>query len=188
MTIADGADAEMMRRRFSTPDRAVIANEDLNAFAALYPGIVRVAPREYSDDERANEVVVTDYYQIGNMWSPVPAGPGYVCWFYSYNVDRAARKPAGPARSMPLALSYPEHQVFRVEFAVPLSLRLDPGLSAVDNPPFHFHKAVMVSPGKVVVEHEYDALSDRVPAEAMPGYLQQLDQVSGLLGYALYSY
>jgi hypothetical protein len=188
VTIADGADAERMRRRFSTPDRAVLADEDLNAFAALYPGIVRMAPREYSDDARANEVVVTDYYQIGNMWSPVPAGPGYVCWFYSYNVDRAVRKPAGPARSMPLGLSYPEHQVFRVEFTVPLSLRMDPGRWTIDNPAFHFHKTVAVSPGKVVVEHEYDALADRVPVEAMPGYLLQLDQASGLLGYALYSY
>jgi len=27
-----------------------------------------------------------------------------------------------------------------------------------------------------------------VPAEALPGYLQQLDQVSALLGHAFYSY
>lgn len=188
VTIADGADAEMMRKRFSTPDRAAIATEDLNAFAALYPGIVRAAPREYSDNERANEVVVTDYYQIANIWTTVAAGPGYVCWFYSYNVDRAVRKPAGPARSRPLALRYPEHQVFRLEFTVPLSFRLEPGRWAIDNPAFHFHKTVAVTPGKVMVEHEYDALADRVPAEAMPGYLRQLDQVSGLLGHAFYSY
>ena len=37
-------------------------------------------------------------------------------------------------------------------------------------------------------EQEYDARADRVPAEAMPGYLLQLEQASGLLGYALYSY
>ena len=188
VTIADGADADALRRRFSTTEPSVIASDGLNAFAALYPGIVRVAPLEYTDDEKANQVVVTDYYQIEKMWSPLPAGPGYVCRFYSYNIDRAVRKPLVSFRSMPLGLNYPEHQVFRAEITLPLSIPVEPGRWAINNPAFHFHKVVVRSGGKVLVEHEYDALAETVPVEAMPGYLLQLDQVSDLLGYPLFSY
>ncbi len=188
VTITDGADADAMRRRFSTTEPSVIANENLNAFAALYPGIVRVVPLEYSDDEKANQVVVTDYYQIEKIWSPLPAGPGYVCRFYSYNIDRAVRKPLVSFRSMPLGLSHPQHQVFRAEITLPLSVPVEPGQWAINNPAFHFHKTVARSGDKVLVEHEYDSLAETVPVEAMPGYLLQLDQVSDLLGYSLFSY
>jgi hypothetical protein len=187
-TIADGADAEMMRRRFSTSDRAVIAGEDLNAFAALYPGIVSLAPLEYADNEKANEVVVTEYYQVQTMWSPVLTGPGDVCRFYSYNVDRAARKPQGLSRSMPLGLSYPEHQVFRAEITLPVNVGVEPGRWAVNNPAFHFHKIVTLSGRMAVVEQEYDSLAEEVPVDAMPDYLRQLDQVSDLLGCRLFYY
>jgi hypothetical protein len=122
------------------------------------------------------------------MWSPLPAGPGYVCRFYSYNIDRAVRKPLVSFRSMPLGLNYPEHQVFRAEITLPLSIPVEPGRWAINNPAFHFHKVVVRSGGKVLVEHEYDALAETVPVEAMPGYLLQLDQVSDLLGYPLFSY
>ncbi|MGD0412822.1 MAG: DUF3857 domain-containing protein [Verrucomicrobiota bacterium] len=186
VTLADGADAEKMRRRFSTPDRAGIAMEDLNAFAALYPGIMSTAPLEYADDEKANEVVVTEYYQIPTMWSAVAAGPGYVCRFYSYNVDRALGKPPEPLRSMPLGLNYPEHQVFRAEITLPFPLRVDPGPWTVNNPAFHFQKSVALSGGKAVVEFEYESLAEEVPAEAMPGYARQLDQASRWLGYELF--
>ena len=187
VTIGDGADAEMMRREFSTPERrSAIATEDLKAFAALYPGIVSVAPQEYADDERANEVVVTEYYRIESMWSPLLAAPGYVCRFYSHNVDRALRKPLEMARSMPLGLNYPEHEMFRAEITLPLSIRIEPGRWAVNNPAFHFHKTVTLSAGKALVEQEYDSLADGLPAEAMPDYLLQLDQVSELLGCRLF--
>jgi hypothetical protein len=189
VTIADGADADALRRRFFPPGRrSEIAAEDLNAFGALYPGVIQMAPLEYADDERANEVVVTEYYQVGQMWSPVPTGPGFVCHFYSYNIDRAVPKPPALPRAMPLGLSYPEHQVFRVVITLPISIPVQPNVWTVNCPAFHFHKAVSRPAGNVLVELEYDALAGAAPVEAMPGLLPQLGQVAGLLGYTLFSY
>ena len=187
VTIADGPDAVALRRRYATTEHPAIATEDLNAFAALYPGIVAAMPPEYADDAKANKVVVTEYYQIPNMWSPVPTAPGFVCRFYSYNIDRAARKPAVSARTMPLGLSYPEHEVFRAEITLAPAIPVEPGAWAVNNPAFHFHKAVTRSPGGVLVEEEFDSLAEAVPVEAVPNYLLQLDRVSALLGYTLYA-
>lgn len=189
VTIAEGADAVALRRRFATTERPAIATEDLNAFAALYPGIAAPMPLEYADDAKANKVVVTAYYQIPNVWSPVPTGPGFVCRLYSYNVDRAARMPpVSAARTMPLGLSYPEHELFRAEITLAVPIPVEPGAWAVNNPAFHFHKAVTLSPGVVLVEEEFDSLSESVPVEAVPDYLRQLDLVSPLLGYALHAF
>lgn len=129
-----------------------------------------------------------EYYQIANIWNPVPTGPGYVCRFYSYNVDRAVQKPTVSFRSMPLGLSHPGHEVFRAEIALPPFVNVDPGSWAINNPAFHFHKTVISSARKVLLEQEYDSLSDAVPVEGMAGYLEQLDQVFSLLGYSIFSY
>ena len=188
VTLSEGPDADAMRRRFATTDHAAIAAEDLNAFAALYPGITSPAPLQYTNDDTANQVMVTEYYQIPNIWSPVPAGPGYVCRFYSYNIDRAARKPLVSVRSMPLGLNYPEHQVFLADISFQVPIPANPNQWIVDDPAFHFHKAVARSPGKVLLEEEYFTRADAVPVEAIPGYLQRLDQVSELLGCSLFSY
>lgn len=188
VTLSEGADADAMRRRFAATDHAAIAAEDLNAFAALYPGITSAAPLEYASDETANRVMVTESYQIPMIWSPVPAGPGFVCRFYAYNIDRAARKPLVSVRSMPLGLDYPEHQVFLADITFQFPIPANPGRWVVNNPAFHFHKIVARSPGKVLLEEEYFSRADAVPVEDLPAYLKQLDQVSDLLGYSLFSY
>jgi hypothetical protein len=188
VTVAEGADAVALRRRFASAEHSAIGTEDLNAFAALYPGIVATLPLEYADDAKANKVVVTEYYQIPNMWNLVPTAPGFVCRFYSYNIDRAARKPLVSARTMPLGLTYPEHEVFRAEITLPASIPVEPGVWPVKNPAFHFHKAVTPTPGGVLVEEEFDSLAESVPVEALPDYLRQLDLVSPLLDYALYAF
>ena len=188
VTIADGPDADHLRRKFSATDRNTIASDDLNGFAALYPGIVRAAPLDYVNDEKADEVIVTEYYQIDKIANRLPTAPGLAARFYSYNVDRAAKKPAVSLRSMPLGLDYPIHQVFRAEISLSGPVPVNPGNWTVDNPAFHFHKTVALSGGKILLEEEYGSLADNVPVDAVPNYLLQLDQVSELLDYVLVSF
>jgi transglutaminase-like putative cysteine protease len=183
--VMDGSDAETIRRRFSTTGRAVLQAQDLNNFAGLYPGIALAAPLEYLDDKQANEVVVTEYYRLGNMLSHSPSGIGYVGRFYTHNIDRVLRRPRTPFRSMPLGLTWPEHQIFRAEIILPDLAPVDTGYRTIENAAFHFHKSVRASASKVLLEEEYISLTDAVPAALAPAYSQQLDQVFDLLDYTL---
>jgi hypothetical protein len=188
VTVADGPDADRWRRRFATSERADIAADNLNRFAALYPGIVRVAPMEYEDDEKENEVVVTEFYQVDRFVNQLPDAPQLAARFYSYNLDRVLRKPAVSMRSMPLGLEYPVHQDFRAEITLPAAVPVTTGDWVVDNPAFRFRKTAIVSGGKLLLQEEYAALGDHVPVEAMPDYLRQLDQVVDLLDYVIVSF
>jgi hypothetical protein len=118
----------------------------------------------------------------------VPAGPGFICRFYAYNIERAARKPAVSARSMPLGLTYPQHQMFRAEITLVAPVAVDAGAWPVNSPAFHFHKAVTRPPGLAVLEEEFDSLTEGVPVEAVPAYLLQLDAVSSLMGFSLFAF
>jgi hypothetical protein len=188
VTVADGRDADRLRRRFGTSERSDIAADDLNRLAAIYPGIVRQAPMDYADDEKINEVVVTEYYQVDRFVSQLPDAPQLAARFYSYNVDRVLRKPAVSMRSMPLGLDYPVHQDFRAEITLPGNVPVTTGNWVVNNPAFQFRKTALLSGGKLLLEVEYASLGDHVPVEAMPNYLLQLDQAVDLLDYVIVSF
>jgi hypothetical protein len=188
VTVADGPDAEMMRKEFSTDGRAAFQTKNLNRFAALYPDIAPAAPMDYLDNEEQNEVVTTEYYQIGRMWSPAPSGVGMVCRFYPHNIEWAARKPAVSFRSMPLGQVYPMNEVFRAEITSALVVPVDIGDHTITSPAFFFHKIVAARVGKVLLEEDYNSLTDAVPAEAMPVYLRQLGEMFNLTGFTLFSY
>ena len=185
VTVMDGPDAEKMRRRFSTTGRAILEAQALNHFAGLYPVVALAAPLQYLDDGQANEIVVTEYYRLGKMLGHPPSGIGSVCQFYAHNIGQVLRKPRTPFRSMPLAMAWPEHQVFRAEIILPDLAPVLPGDRKIDNAAFHFHRSVRAAASKVMVEEEYFSRADAVPAALAPAYAQQLDQVFDLLDYTL---
>lgn len=188
VTVADGPDADDLRRQFSADGRTAWQTRALNSFAALYPDIELAAPMDYADDEDQNEVMTTEYYHIRRMWSPSPSGLGYLCRFYPQNIIPAVRKPKVSFRSMPLGLPYPKHEVFRAEITPVQIVPVDIGNRTIENPAIYFHKVVAAPPGKVLLEEEFNTRTDAVPVEGMPGYLRQLEQVFDLTGFTLFSY
>jgi hypothetical protein len=187
VTVGDGPDAEMMRKEFFTDGRLVWQTRDLGRFAAVYPDIELAAPLEYVDNEEENEVVTTEYYQIGRMWRPTPPWAGFVCRFNSENIEWVARRPKTPLRTMPLGLSYPDHEVFRAEITPPQWMPVDLMDRTISSPAFFFHKVVAVRAGIILMEEDFDSLTDAVPAEEMPAYLGQLEGVFRLTGFTLFS-
>jgi transglutaminase-like putative cysteine protease len=187
VTVADGPDAEMMRKEMSTDGRAAWQTRVLNDFAALYPDIELAAPLDFLDNEERNEVVTTEYYQIGRMWNPTPLGVGWVCRFYPGNIQWAARKPAVSFRSMPLGVAYPKNEVFRAEITSAQVVPVDFMDRTIAGPAFFFHKIVAVRAGKILLEEDYNSLTDAVPVEAMPEYLRQLGEANDLIGFSLFS-
>jgi hypothetical protein len=95
--------------------------------------------------------------------------------------------PAISLRSMPLGVSYPEHQIFRAEVVVPVAAIIKPDDQTIENPAFYFHRTVAITGGKLFLEYEYRSLADAVPPEAVPTYVRQLNSAAELMGYTISS-
>jgi hypothetical protein len=188
VTVADGPDAENLRREFAADGRAAWQTRDLNSLSAFYPNLELAAPMDYEDNEEQNEIVITEYYHIAGMWAQATVGVGYSCRFYPQIIVAALQIPTVPDRSMPLALSYPRHVLFRADITTAEKVPVDTGDRTIENPAFYFRKAVTIPPGRVLLEEEFDTRADAVPADAMPGYLQQLQAAYNLTGFILSSY
>ena len=136
VTVADGPDADMMRREFFTDGRVVWQTRDLSRFAGIYPEIELAAPMDYWDNEEQNEVVTTEYYQIDRMWLPAARGGGFFCRFYPLNIAWVTRPPQVTFRSMPLGLAYPSQEVFRAEITPAQVVPVDLTDRTISSPAF----------------------------------------------------
>jgi transglutaminase-like putative cysteine protease len=188
VTVAEGPDAERLRRQFASTGRPALVAQYLNDHAEFYPDITTAAPLEFQDDQEANQVTVTEYYQLGKFWTRSAPGAAVVFRFISENIDRALRKPKVFFRSMPLGQTYPEHQVCRLDITVPGAVNLELGNKTVENLAFHFHKTAGATYRHIWAEEEYATLTDAVPTEVMPDYLLELDRVFDMLDLTVFAY
>jgi transglutaminase-like putative cysteine protease len=183
VTVAAGPDANRLREHYATTPRLDIEQENLNAYASLYPRIRRTAPLLYHDDEPQNRIEITDFYAIGGMWSRMPGETYYRCPIYALNVDDALIKPEVSLRTMPLGLRYPVHQIFRAEVSLPASLPLELSNVTIQNPAFFFQRTVGLPEGKLSVGYEYHSWSDVVQPDAVPAYVRDLNAATDALGF-----
>jgi len=185
VTVAEGRDAERLRAEFSKTTRNEIERWHLNYYAKFYPDIEQTAPLVYADDEEQNQIEVDEFYNVRKIWSHQPGEAVFHCRIYPANVEMAMSAPAISLRTMPLGMSYPVHEIFRAEVVVPALGIIRPEDQTIDNPAFHFHRAVFIAQGKLFLDYEYRSLTDIVMPEAVPTYMRQLDSASELMGYTI---
>jgi len=184
VTIADGRDADSLREYFATTKRDDIGKHYTRFYANLYPGITMSSPISIQDDEGQNEIQTTEFYSIDKAWTRSDSGD-YQCSFYPETIAAFLSKPEDTDRTMPLGMSYPEHQILRTEVALPRAWQFDTVGKSVSDPAFTFKKNCWMDSGKLVMQYEYQSLSDSVPPEQISQYLQDVDESAQSLGYTL---
>jgi hypothetical protein len=185
VTVAEGSDADRLRKRFATTKLDDIEQENLNDYAKFYPSIHGTSPLLYSDDEQNNRIETSEYYAIDKMWTYVPDAAEYHTFIYAMNVAAALIKPAGSFRAMPLSLPYPVHQIFHAEMNATAGLPRDPTNVRIDNPAFFFQRTQSLSDGKLYLNYEYRSLTETVAPGAVPGYVRDVNTAPDELGYLL---
>jgi transglutaminase-like putative cysteine protease len=185
VTVAEGPDAEGLRGEYATTPRDEIERRNVNYYAKFYPDIAQTAPLIYTDDEQQNKIEVDEFYGVGRIWSHLPDETFYHCRIYPENIETAMIPPTVSLRTMPLGVTYPEHQIFRAEVTVPTLALIKPDDQTIENPAFYFHRVAGIVGGKLSLYYEYRALADAVQAEAVPYYVRQLDSAAELMGYTV---
>ncbi|MGH7978810.1 MAG: DUF3857 domain-containing transglutaminase family protein [Limisphaerales bacterium] len=186
VTAAEGGDADRMRATFATTKLSVVERNDTHFYSDLYPGIKMTAPVVVEDDAEQDRFQTTEFYSIDNIWTRPEKGIHKVeCEFYPEGIAALLERPADTDRTQPLGINFPEHQILRTEVTLPIAWPAGAGEKTITDPAFTFRKLYQASGNKVVMEYEYQALSDSVAPDAVGDYLQRIDQCSKLLGNTL---
>lgn len=186
VTVATGGDADVLREQFATTSRDKIQKSYQDFYSRFYPQIETAQPIQFSDDEQQNRIEVTEFYTIEKMWTKSADDKRYWCEFSPHTITSFLyEKPMDKDRTMPLALEYPEHQLFRAEVTLPAVWPADKRNKTISDPAFFFQRQVTVSGRKLVLEAEYRTSTDSIPPERVKDYLQELDEAARASSYAL---
>lgn len=185
VTVAEGRDADELRAVFANTKRSDIEKNDTHFYSNLYPGIRMTSPVLFEDDEAQNRVQTTEFYAIDSAWTRSDKDGKYRCEFYPYAIAALIKTPVDTRRELPLGVNYPEHQVFRTEVTLPEAWPSDRENKNIFDPAFSFRKESRCTGKTLVVQYEYWALADSVPAERSYDYIQRLGEVSKSLGNSL---
>ena len=185
VTIAEGGDADKLREFFAITKRADIEKSYVHFYSDLYPGIKASSPVVIEDDENQNRIQTTEFYSIGNAWIRSDKDKKYRCEFYPSTIAALLKRPVDTDRKSPLGINFPQHQIMHTEVILPRAWPSEVEKKTIADSAFTFHKNYRGAGNKIVMEYEYQSLTDSVAPELVSQHLQRLDQSSQSLGYTL---
>ena len=186
VTVATGEDADALREQFATTGRDKIQKSYQDFYSRDYPQIKIAQPVQFADDEQQNRIEMTEFYTIEKMWVKSDDNKRFWCEFSPHTITSLLyQKPRDKERAMPLALEFPEHQIFHAEAILPAVWPPYKRNKTISDPEFFYQNQLNVSGRKLVMEAEYRTFADSIPAGRVKGYLQQLDEAARASNYAL---
>jgi len=185
VTIAEGRDADNLRELFATTKRTDIEKNYSHFYSDLYPGIKMSSPIAIGDDQQHDTVQTTEFYSIDKVWTQPDKGGKYRCEFYPSAIAALLVQPVDTDRKLPLGVDFPQHQILRTEVTLPEAWPFDADKKTIFDPAFTFRKDCRCAGNKLVMEYEYQSLTDSVSPERVSQYIQRLNQSSQALGYTL---
>lgn len=185
VTVAQGRDAEILRALFATTKRTDIEKNFMHVYSATYPGIKLASAIGMEDDLQQNRIQTTEWYSIDEAWTQPDKNRRYRCEFYPSTIAGFLKKPVDTDRKAPLGVGFPQHYHLRTEVTLPGSWPAEGDKTSIADPAFNFQKAYRCGNNSLVMEYEYQALTDWVSPERVGEYIQHLNQTSQSLGYAL---
>ncbi|HUA37506.1 MAG TPA: DUF3857 domain-containing transglutaminase family protein [Candidatus Sulfopaludibacter sp.] len=185
VTVAEGRDADHLRELFATTKRTDVEKNYTHFYDNLYPGIKLSLPIAIEDDQQQDRFQTTESYLIDNVWTRSDKDGTHRCEFYPSTIAALLKKPVDTDRKLPLGVSYPQRHILRTEVILPQAWPVEEGRKAFSDSAFTFQKDYRCTGGQLIMEYKYESLTDSVSPEQVSRHLQQLDQSSQSLGYAL---
>ena len=181
-----GCDADDLREQIARKDIKEIGKDYLNFYARSYPTIESTQPITVSDDRKNNVLILTEHYQIRDIWKLNPATKMKEAEFYGDNLLNVLTDPNTRLRSMPLRIPFPlqrEHQILvhlpDREWNIPNAEK------TIDHDAFFFHYRRTFS-GKIVrYQFECKTKIPELPAQKVADYLVKLDEMETEVGEKL---
>ncbi len=185
VTVAEGLDAEALRREFAATSRDDILKQYLHFYSRSYPGIKSADKIQYQDDEQRNRVEVTEFYTIDNAWEKAEQRNRYTASFYPVMFSRLMAQPVDKDRHMPLGVPFPRHLIQHTEVILPDFWPGNREDKVISDPAFSFERHIWCNGRRLEMDYEFESLSDFVPPESVAQYLEKLTAASQSMGYSV---
>jgi hypothetical protein len=186
-TVYRGGNADLDRRYFARSTIAEIQKNYLNFYSKLYPGVTAVKPIAVEDTRGANLRIVSEYYEIPNLWKTNASQYDMETTFSGDALFNQLSAPDVRVRKMPLRVTYPlkveQHVIVHMpdnEWNLPQTNR------NVEGDAFAFHSERTFDNGTVHYHYTLETKTNQLPAAKVAAYLKQRDEMNDDLDSVLY--
>ena len=178
-TVRTGRKADWFRQEIAS----TTLDDLLDSYLDYYGGMAKTLeadPLEVEDDPEDNRVLVRERYTVGlegdvlNNFETLPL-----------EIGAFLDLPEDLERTKPITLPYPLEHRESITLRVPADLELEPIEESIDNPWFEFEATSTVDTGRIKIDYFLATKTDRVAAEDLEPYAEDVDRFYGSLGYLI---
>jgi len=180
-----GDDADTVRSVVALGSRAGLRRDYLNYYARQWPGIATEDEISIDDDEDANEIVTRESYSIEDFWKPSPDGTSWIGFLQAPEIEDQLAEPDTTVRARPLAIDHPKHVTFRCVAQLPSDFDIDDMSEVIEDAGARWRMRVTHEARVVTLEHEWQTLTDWLPAEEARRHVRDLRRAYEHTGYQL---
>ncbi|HEX6766551.1 MAG TPA: DUF3857 domain-containing protein, partial [Polyangiaceae bacterium] len=152
---------------------------------ALYSKATSVGDATVEDDDRENELVVRQEFELKEEWSSAKTGQPALGIYPPWMTGRLP--PAAPDRVAPLALEYPLSIEAQTEVELPVPIRLEPKDVEIRKGNLSFRSKRRVEGNHFSIAQSFETLAPVVPASDLPGYRRASTDTLAALDLAIAS-
>src|SRR5262249_34863864 len=142
VTTYEGSSAEIMRAEFSESRLEELEKDYLNQSSKRYPKIKTARPMEVSDDQQRNVFVLSEHYEVRDLYELSEDKSKWVTWFYPDSILTLTKRPETSFRSMPLGMVYPCHYVQETGVQLPQNHKIQNSIKTVQEKALRFTRQV----------------------------------------------
>lgn len=185
-TTYQGISAENMRNSLAVENLDDLQKRYLNYYARYYPSITQASPMTVADDEAKNQLVMTEYYSVPQLWTRDEEKKRLESRYYSPEIDGLLTRPSQPIRTSPLALSHPIDLDQVTEILLPEEWPITAENKRVEGPGFELTHIVSATEKTLTLRDHYISLTDHLMPEQVSKHVETIEQVKNMLGYSLW--
>ncbi|HRQ65068.1 MAG TPA: DUF3857 domain-containing protein [Xanthomonadaceae bacterium] len=185
-TLFEGHSAEWARQFLASSSREDVQRSYLNFYASYYPGISRLEPMQVMDDEARNQLRISEFYEISNLWEAGTTRDRIDAAIFAPDLLQHLRGPSSPIRKAPIELAHPFEVNHTTEVLLDDTWSIDPDYLSVEDPAFQLVRSVEPEARRLVLRDTFRTMSDRVAAADVPRYVANLKRARESLDYGLY--
>lgn len=186
-TIYRGFAAENLRATYASKSREAMQKDYLNFYAAYYRGVSVAQPFTVTDNPSANELTVTEHYEIQNFWRRNEASQRFKSAIEVPDLEEMLRPPRAKLRESPLWRPHPLDLRHHTEVLLSGEWMLRPENRRVDAAAFTLERKLSYDNQRKVLllDDHLVSRSGQIAASDVPAHVAELDRAREALDYGL---
>src|SRR5258708_39615075 len=134
------------------------------------------------DIEQFNSIQITQRYLIPNIWKAAAQKNSLACEFFAQGIMDRLYVPAKKERKWPLAVSFPENFIQRIEIQTPDQWRILPSEKTIQTKSLLFRYKKACTNNQITIVWQLLPLREAVTPGEMTDHLAAIDQIPQFLG------